>query len=120
MGPYLIHIKPLGVLQREKFRRYVTLEEVELYVAGIASHADTRPDPPAADPIARDPNDDYLVAFSCGSRSACRCRLSSFAPSPSASPRRVPRRLRSASLPSGRGACRGGSPSAPRLASGEL
>jgi putative PIN family toxin of toxin-antitoxin system len=43
--------------------RYVTLDEVEQYVAGIASHAETLPDPPAADPIARDPNDDYLIAL---------------------------------------------------------
>jgi predicted nucleic acid-binding protein len=32
-------------------------------VAGIASHAETRPDPPAGDPIARDPNDDYLITL---------------------------------------------------------
>ena len=62
VSPHLL-AELLGVLQREKFRRYVTLEEVELYVAGIASHAETRPDPPAGDPIARDPNDDYLVAL---------------------------------------------------------
>lgn len=53
----------IGVLQREKFRRYVTLEEVEQYVAGIASHAETLSDPPAGAPIARDPNDDYLIAL---------------------------------------------------------
>lgn len=41
VSPHLL-AELLGVLQREKFRRYATLEEVEQYVAGIASHAETR------------------------------------------------------------------------------
>ena len=53
----------LGVLRREKFRPYVTVDEAERYVAGIAGRADTRPDPQRVTPITRDPKDDYLVAL---------------------------------------------------------
>jgi uncharacterized protein len=53
----------LGVLARGKFRGYLTIEEAEQYVAGLASHAETLPDPPAVTPIARDPNDDYLITL---------------------------------------------------------
>ena len=53
----------LGVLQREKFRRYITIEEAEQYVAGLASIAETHPNPAVEDPISRDPKDDYLVAL---------------------------------------------------------
>lgn len=62
VSPHLL-AELLGVLRREKFRRYVTIEEVEQYVAGLASHAETFPDPPVRDPIARDPHDDYLIAL---------------------------------------------------------
>jgi predicted nucleic acid-binding protein len=41
----------------------VTIEESERYVAGLASHAETRPDPKTVSPIARDPKDDYLIAL---------------------------------------------------------
>jgi len=53
----------LGVLRREKFRSYLTIEEAERYVAGVASRAETRPDPQAVAPITRDPKDDYLIAL---------------------------------------------------------
>jgi putative PIN family toxin of toxin-antitoxin system len=53
----------LGVLQREKFRGYVTIDEAEQYVAGLASIAEARPDPTVEAPISRDPKDDYLVAL---------------------------------------------------------
>ena len=49
----------LGVLQREKFRGYITTHEAEQYVAGLASIAEARPDPTAGAPISRDPKDDY-------------------------------------------------------------
>ena len=62
VSPHLL-AELLGVLQREKFRRYVTIEEVEQYVAGLASHAESIPDPPDPEQIARDPNDDYLIAL---------------------------------------------------------
>src|SRR5713226_5296956 len=41
----------LGVLRREKFRSYVTVEEAERYVAGLASRSETRPDPAPVSPI---------------------------------------------------------------------
>ena len=53
----------LGVLRRDKFRGYVTIDESERYVAGLASHAETRQDPKAVSPVARDPKDDYLIAL---------------------------------------------------------
>ncbi len=53
----------LGVLRREKFRGYVTIEEAEQYVAGLVSHAETLPDPHTVTPTARDPKDDYLIAL---------------------------------------------------------
>jgi uncharacterized protein len=53
----------LGVLHREKFRAYITIEEAEQYVAGVASIADAHPDPLVEAPISRDPKDDYLVAL---------------------------------------------------------
>jgi uncharacterized protein len=53
----------LGVLRREKFRVYLTAEEAEQYVAGLASIAETHPDPAVEAPISRDPKDDYQVAL---------------------------------------------------------
>ena len=53
----------LGVLRREKFRAYVTVDEAERYVAGVASRAETRPDPQAVTPMTRDSKDDYLIAL---------------------------------------------------------
>ncbi len=47
----------LAVLQRDTFRRYVTIDEIEQYLASLAS------DPPDPEQIARDPNDDYLIAL---------------------------------------------------------
>ncbi len=51
------------MLRREKFRSYLTIEEAERYVAGVASRAETRPDPQAVASIGRDPKDDYLIAL---------------------------------------------------------
>src|SRR5713226_861618 len=53
----------LGVLRREKFRSYVTVEEAERYVAGLASRSETRTDPAPVSPIARDATDEYLIAL---------------------------------------------------------
>jgi uncharacterized protein len=53
----------IGVLQREKFRGYITIDEAEQYVAGLASVAEARPDPMVEAPISRDPKDDYLIAL---------------------------------------------------------
>jgi len=51
------------VLRREKFRRYLTIDEVEQYVAGLASQAETHANPEQVTPIARNPSDDYLIAL---------------------------------------------------------
>jgi putative PIN family toxin of toxin-antitoxin system len=53
----------LGVLQRDKFRRYLTVEEARQYVAGLASQAEIVRDPPVVPSVSRDPNDDYLIAL---------------------------------------------------------
>jgi putative PIN family toxin of toxin-antitoxin system len=53
----------LGVLRREKFRAYVTIEEAKRFVAGIASRAETHVDPRPVTRVARDPKDDYLIAL---------------------------------------------------------
>lgn len=53
------------VLQRDRFRRYITTEEVQRFIEAIgllAEHADDPPTPGWA-PICRDPDDDYLVAL---------------------------------------------------------
>lgn len=53
----------LGVLRRERFRRYLTIEEVERYISGLASRGEMFPDPVDVAAITRDPSDDYLVAL---------------------------------------------------------
>ncbi len=58
-----------SVLAREKFRHWVTLEEARDYVEGLARLALTVADPPAGEPITRDPKDDYLVRLAQGSGS---------------------------------------------------
>jgi putative PIN family toxin of toxin-antitoxin system len=62
VSPHLL-AELLGVLQREKFRRYVTVDEAEQYATGIASHAEAVADLPTPEQIARDPKDDYLIAL---------------------------------------------------------
>lgn len=51
------------MLRRERFRQYVTLEEVERYVSGLASRGEMFADPGDVAPITRDAGDDYLVAL---------------------------------------------------------
>ena len=62
VSPHLL-AELLAVLQREKFRRYVTVDEAEQYVAGLASHAEAVGDPSSPERIARDAKDDYLIAL---------------------------------------------------------
>jgi uncharacterized protein len=54
-----------GVLWREKFRRYVTLGEVDEYISALSALAEVRADPPADDvpQVCRDPDDDYLITL---------------------------------------------------------
>jgi putative PIN family toxin of toxin-antitoxin system len=53
------------VLRRKKFRRWLSIDEAAIFVAGIRAISDLHPDP---DPLAAgartaDPDDDYLVAL---------------------------------------------------------
>jgi putative PIN family toxin of toxin-antitoxin system len=62
VSPHLL-AELLGVLRRERFRRYVTIEEAESYVAGLAARSEMSADPVDVASITRDPSDDYLVAL---------------------------------------------------------
>jgi uncharacterized protein len=52
-----------GVLRREKFRSYITLEEAVEYVEGLTLLAETVSDAHPPPRVGRDPNDDYLIAL---------------------------------------------------------
>lgn len=52
-----------GVLVRPKFRRYVTIDEVNAFVAEVAQYGTPLTDSADAPAVTRDPNDDYLVAL---------------------------------------------------------
>ena len=52
-----------GVLGRERFRRWITLDEVDAFVAGIGVDAIVLDDPPAESGLTPDPDDDYLVGL---------------------------------------------------------
>ena len=58
-----------SVLVRDKFRRWVSVDEARDYVEGLARLALTVADPPSGAPITRDPKDDYLVRLALGSGS---------------------------------------------------
>lgn len=51
------------VLMREKFRRWIALEDVEEYLQAVALLSETVVDPPSegAAGVCRDPDDDYLI-----------------------------------------------------------
>lgn len=49
-------------LAREKFRRYLTLDEAVEYVSQVERLLELYPDP-TVEALTRDPNDDYLVAL---------------------------------------------------------
>lgn len=51
-----------AVLERDKFRRWVSLADARAYVAALSDKADLRPDAGKPRRAARDP-DDYLVAL---------------------------------------------------------
>ena len=52
------------VLLREKFRRWLTVDDAEQFFAGIASIADVVDDPPSLNKaVSADPDDDYLIAL---------------------------------------------------------
>ena len=51
------------VLRRDRFRPYLSLEEVDEYVAEVAALCRLVDDPGAVPKVVRDPDDDYLVAL---------------------------------------------------------
>jgi len=52
------------VLLRDKFRRYVDVETVEVFLAAIRQEATVAPDPTEPPPFhSVDPKDDYLIAL---------------------------------------------------------
>jgi len=61
-SPHLLEELP-AVLERDKFRRWVSLEDARAYVAAIADKADLHPDTGKASRSSRDPGDDYLIAL---------------------------------------------------------
>ena len=53
-----------AVLRREKFRRYVTVDEVDAFLALLQVESTTIDDPkPSELPLTEDPGDEYLVAL---------------------------------------------------------
>lgn len=69
-GAYELVASPLllaeleRVLRREKFRRYVTLDEATVFVELIQGIAELAEDPDLpAEPMSEDPGDEYLIAL---------------------------------------------------------
>ncbi len=68
-GDFELVVSPLlldelqRVLKRDKFRRYLSLEEAEEYVALFQRFALVAPDPPPEPGLTPDPGDDYLVSL---------------------------------------------------------
>lgn len=56
------------VLEREKFRRWLTLDDASAYVDLIRFHSSTYEDPPAQTGRTRDSDDDYLVSLAEATR----------------------------------------------------
>jgi putative PIN family toxin of toxin-antitoxin system len=52
-----------GVLRRDRFRRYLSLEEVDEYSGEIEGLCRMVDDPDPVPAVLRDPDDDYLVAL---------------------------------------------------------
>lgn len=51
------------VLEREKFRQYVSFQEARAYIAFIRRFATMVPDARVVAPVSPDPGDDYLLAL---------------------------------------------------------
>jgi uncharacterized protein len=49
------------VLARDRFRAWVSTEQVEEYVAAVRDRAELVPDPDDVTQVSSDPDDDYLV-----------------------------------------------------------
>lgn len=52
-----------GVLRREKFRQYLSLREVEAYVAELTRRGEPWDDPSDPPAVSPDPDDNYLIAL---------------------------------------------------------
>jgi len=70
----IVSLKLLGelkdVLLRTKFRRYLSMDEAERFVALIRREAELRADPVDVPGVSADPNDDYLVALARSTRAS--------------------------------------------------
>jgi uncharacterized protein len=68
-GLYELVVSPLlltelrGVLRRQKFRAYLTVERADRLVDALERTATVVDDPPVREAVSRDPRDDYLVAL---------------------------------------------------------
>lgn len=60
--PMLI-VELRDVLERPKFRRWITAEEVAVFVDRLAGEAESWDDPAEVPSVTVDPKDDYLVAL---------------------------------------------------------
>lgn len=68
-GATVLVVSPLLMLElgevsrRDKFRRWLSLEDVEEYLQAVALLSEQKPDPPSEGlaRVCRDPDDDYLV-----------------------------------------------------------
>jgi putative PIN family toxin of toxin-antitoxin system len=56
------------VLMRERFRAWVSTEQVDEYLAPVRDRAELVPDPDDVTPVSSDPNDDYLVGLARAAR----------------------------------------------------
>jgi putative PIN family toxin of toxin-antitoxin system len=60
-----------GVLDRPKFRRWLTAEEAHAFVGRLRTSATLIDDPPTAAPSTPDPGDDYLIALAQKANADC-------------------------------------------------
>lgn len=51
------------VLARDRFRPWISMEQVEAYLDAIRQHAELVDDPDELMSVSRDPDDDYLIAL---------------------------------------------------------
>ena len=71
ISPHLVE-QLTEVLQREKFRRYVTIEDAQLFVERLRQESLMMADPEPNDaPIGEDPGDEYLVWLTRSIHGAC-------------------------------------------------
>ena len=59
------------LMERPRMRRWIDRSTAARYVETIGTAADVVPDPDAIPPLARDSNDDYLIALARGHGAEC-------------------------------------------------